>query len=103
MAKAKIKVGMKPAHPGAFIQGEILDVHGLSVVQASGILGVRRATLSDLLNEKSSLSADMAMRIELAFGVTAELLLRIQALRDAYDIYQKADAFDVKPFKPKAA
>jgi plasmid maintenance system antidote protein VapI len=45
----------------------------------------------------------MAMRIELAFGVTAELLLRIQALRDAYDIYQKADAFDVKPFKPKAA
>ena len=103
MAKAKIKVGMKPAHPGAFIQGEILDVHRLSVVQASGILGVRRATLSDLLNEKSSLSADMAMRIELAFGVKAELLLRIQALRDAYDIHQKADAFDVKPFKPKAA
>jgi antitoxin HigA-1 len=103
MAKAKIKVGMKPAHPGAFIQGEILDVHDLSVVQAAGILGVRRATLSDLLNEKSSLSADMAMRIELAFGVEAELLLRIQALWDAYDIHQKADAFDVKPYKPRAA
>ncbi|MFZ4687572.1 MAG: HigA family addiction module antitoxin [Hyphomonadaceae bacterium] len=103
MAKAKIKVGMKPAHPGAFIQGEILDFHDLSVVQAAGILGVRRATLSDLLNEKSSLSADMAMRIELAFGVEAELLLRIQALWDANDIHQKADAFDVKPYKPRAA
>jgi antitoxin HigA-1 len=103
MAKAKIKIGMKPAHVGAFIQGEILDAHGLSVADAANILGVRRATLSDLVNEKSSLSPDMAMRIELAFAVKAALLLSIQALWDAYDIHQRAGAFDVKPYKAEPA
>ena len=42
---------MKPSHPGAFIRAEIIDGLGLSVSKAAGILGVRRATLSDLLLE----------------------------------------------------
>jgi addiction module HigA family antidote len=102
MAK-KIHFGMKPSHPGAFIQTEILDELDLTVAQAATHLGVRRATLSDLLNEKSALSPEMAMRVELAFSVKAELLLRIQALWDAWDIRRQAGELKVKPYKPVAA
>ena len=61
--------GMMPSHPGAIVREDILAPLNLSVSAAAKVLGVRRATLSDLLNEKAALSPEMALRIELAFGV----------------------------------
>ena len=69
MANADVEVKMTPSHPGDFIRTEILEELGLSVTRAAEILGVRRATLSDLLNEKSALSPEMALRVEKAFDV----------------------------------
>ena len=63
------KIGIKPSHPGHFIREEILDELDLSVARAAEILDVRRATLSDLVNANASLSPEMALRIEMAFGV----------------------------------
>jgi addiction module HigA family antidote len=77
------KIGMAPPHPRAFIRDEILDELGLSVSAAAKALGVRRATLSDLLNGNAALSAEMALRVEKAFGVDMETLLRMQAWHDA--------------------
>jgi addiction module HigA family antidote len=77
------KIGMAPPHPGAFIRDEILDELGLSVSAAAKALGVRRATLSDLLNGNAALSAEMALRVEKAFGVDMETLLRMQAWHDS--------------------
>jgi addiction module HigA family antidote len=65
---------MKPPHPGRFIREEILEGPALSISRAADILGVRRATLSDLVNEKASLSPEMALRIEKAFGVSMDTL-----------------------------
>src|SRR5262252_8816237 len=64
------KIGMKPPHPGDFIKTEILDELHLSIARAAEILGVRRATLSDLVHGKVSLSPSMALRIEKAFDVS---------------------------------
>ena len=50
MSSTIAKVGMKPPHPGAFIREEILEPHGLNVSTGADVLGVRRATLSDLVN-----------------------------------------------------
>lgn len=72
-----------PPHPGDLIKTEILESLGLSVSRAAEILRVRRATLSDLLNGKSALTAEMALRIEKAFGPTMDHLLRMQL---AYDV-----------------
>jgi addiction module HigA family antidote len=47
------KIGIKPSHPGAFIREEILEPLDLSVARAAEVLGVRRATLSDLVNGNS--------------------------------------------------
>jgi addiction module HigA family antidote len=94
------KVGMKPTHPGEFIREEILAELGLSVARAAEILGVRRATFSDLVNCYAILSAEMALRIEKAFGVNMGMLLRMQARFDTFTMRQKAGEIDVKPFNP---
>ena len=74
-----------PPHCGDFIKTEIVEALRLSVTQAAEILGVRRATLSDLLNSKAALTPEMALRIEKAFGVGMDLLLSMQL---AYDVAQ---------------
>ena len=73
-----------PPHPGDFIRTEIVEPAGLSVTAAAA-LRVSRPALSSLLNGKADLSGDMALRIEKAFGVRMDTLLRMQA---AYDIAQ---------------
>ena len=100
MAREVIKVGMTPAHPGAFILDEVLEPLGLNVSSAAEVLGVRRATLSDLLNEKARLSPEMAMRVELAFGQSAEQLLRMQAWWDDIDVRKRASQLGVEKYKP---
>ena len=72
-----------PPHPGSLIKTEVIAALGLSVSKAAEILQVRRATLSDLLNGKSALTPDMALRIEKAFGPEMDHLLRMQL---AYDV-----------------
>src|SRR5271169_6395977 len=103
MSKAPIKIGMTPPHPGEFIRDEILDELSLSVSQAADVLGVRRATLSDLVNGKAALSPEMALRIEKAFGVDMETLLRMQAWHDAHAIRRRAGEIDVKRYRPPTA
>ena len=76
-------IGMMPTHPGVFVRTEVIEPLGLSVTKAAEILGVRRATLSDLLNGNAALSPEMALRLEKAFDVKMDFLLRMQALRDA--------------------
>ena len=58
----------------------------MSVTYAAGILGVGRPALSNLLNENSSLTPEMALRIEKAFGANMDTLLRMQMRHDAYKI-----------------
>jgi len=97
MSDAPVKIGMTPTHPGEFIRAEILDELGLSVSAAAEVLGVRRATLSDLLHGKAALSPEMALRIEKAFGVDMEMLLRMQAWHDTHTMRQRAGEITVKP------
>jgi addiction module HigA family antidote len=100
MRRAITKVGMRPAHPGGFIRTEILDELDLPVSRAAEILGVRRATLSDLVNEKAALSPEMALRIEKAFGVSMDTLLRMQAWYDSYAMRQRQDEINVPKYEP---
>lgn len=100
MDTEKLEMRMAPVHPGEFIRTEILDELGLSIAKASRILGVRAATVSDLVNMKTALSPEMAMRIELAFDVKADLLLRIQALYDSTAIRSRAGELNVQRYEP---
>ncbi|MGH9430853.1 MAG: HigA family addiction module antitoxin [Terriglobia bacterium] len=72
-----------PPHPGDFIRTEIIEPAGLSVTAAATALRVSRPALSSLLNGRAGLSGHMALRIEKAFGVKMDTLVRMQA---SYDI-----------------
>jgi addiction module HigA family antidote len=90
-----------PAHPGGFIRHEILEPHGLNVTQAAEVLEVSRQALSPLLNEHNDLTPEMALRIEKAFGVSMDTLMRMQ---NSYDIAQarsREGEITVKRFVPK--
>jgi addiction module HigA family antidote len=102
MTDAPATIGMRPPHPGAFIREEVLEPLNLSLAQAADVLGVRRATLSDLVNGKSALSPEMALRIEKAFGVSLDTLLRMQAWFDACAIRDRSDQIVVKRFVPES-
>ncbi len=101
MTKSGIKMGMMPPQPGEVIQTEILEELGLSVSESAQILGVRRATLSDLVNGNSSLSPEMALRIEKAFGPSMEFLLKMQAMHDAGQMRKRFSEVDIQPYQPK--
>lgn len=95
-----VRVNMTPSHPGDFIRTEVIEDLGLSVTRAAQILGVRRATLSDLLNGHASLSPEMALRIEKAFQVSMDLLLRMQAWYDAARMRAREDEVNVQRYEP---
>jgi antitoxin HigA-1 len=71
-----------PPHVGEVIWHGIFEPLGLSVTKAALILGVRRATLSDLIDGRAALTAEMALRIHKAFGPDVDHLLRMQVARD---------------------
>jgi len=71
-----------PPHPGDFIRSEIIEPMGLTVTATAKALCVSRPALSSLLNGKADLSGDMALRIEKAFGVKMDTLMRMQASSD---------------------
>ncbi len=87
-----------PAHPGRFIRQEVLAPLGLSVTAAAQALGVTRAALSTLLNERASLSPDMALRVEKAFGVRIDTLMRMQNRYDIAQARKRAGAITVSPY-----
>jgi len=74
-----------PPHPGAFIRTEIIEPSGLTVTAAAAALQVSRPALSSLLNSKAALSGEMALRIEKAFGVSMDTLMRMMS---SYEIAQ---------------
>jgi addiction module HigA family antidote len=74
-----------PAHPGRIVKSACLEPLGLSITEGAKILGVTRQTLTKIVNGKSGISAEMAIRLAKAFGSTAETWVRIQA---SYELAQ---------------
>ena len=93
----------KPAHPGGFVRGEIIEPLALSVTDAARALGVTRPALSALLNERVALSPEMALRIEKAFGVSMDTLMRMQSSFVIAEARQREGEIKVAPFKGKPA
>lgn len=92
-----------PGHPGDFIRTEIIEAHGLSVTAAAKVLGVSRPALSNLLNQNADLSGEMALRIEKAFGVSMDTLMRMQAAYDIAQARKDAGKIQVRRYRPDSA
>jgi antitoxin HigA-1 len=92
-----------PVHPGDFLKTEIIQAHGLSVTAAAKVLGVSRPALSNLLNQNADLSGEMALRIEKAFGVNMDTLMRMQAAYDIAQARKRAGKIRVRRYRPDSA
>lgn len=88
----------RPAHPGRFVRMEVIEPLELTVTDAAKALGVTRPALSALLNKRAALSPDMALRIEKAFGLNMDTLLRMQTAFDAAEVRGREAEIKVKRY-----
>jgi addiction module HigA family antidote len=91
-----------PPHPGDFIRTEIVEPAGLTVTAAAAALGVSRPALSSLLNDKAGLSGEMALRIEKAFGVKMDTLMRMQSAYEIAQTRKRENLIRVQPVRRAA-
>ena len=90
-------------HPGTTVRQDCLEKHGLSVTDAARILGVDRQTLSNLLNARSGISPEMAVRLEKAFGTPAREWLIRQLDYELAEVMRRADEIEVELFNASPA
>lgn len=86
----------KPPHPGLSVRHDCLEPLGLSVTEAAKRLGVSRKQLSDVLNGRSGISPEMAIRLDKAFGGGADTWFRLQAAYDLAQAMKKANDIKVE-------
>ena len=88
-----------PPHPGRSIKDACLDPMGLTVTEGARVLDVARHTLSRLINAQAGISPDMAIRLEKAFGSSADVWLRMQAAYDLAQARTHENRIDVKLYE----
>ncbi len=89
-----------PPHPGRLIRDACLEPLGLNVTQAAKILGVARKSLSAVLNEKAAISPEMAIRLEKAFGSTADTWMKMQTAYNLAKARKQEDKINVTRYMP---
>jgi addiction module HigA family antidote len=91
-----------PPHPGRLIKSACLDHFGLTVTEGARVLGVARPTLSGVINGRAGVSPEMAIRLEKAFGGTADAWLRMQLAYDLAQTRTRSDRIKVERYEPAA-
>ena len=84
-----------PPHPGRIVRQDCIEPLGLTITDAAAALGVTRQALNNLVNEKASISTEMAMRLSKAFGSSPEMWLRLQSNYDLAQ-FRRGPDIDVK-------
>lgn len=85
-----------PPHPGEILKDLWLDPLGLSVTEAASRLKVSRKTLSEIVNGRAAISSEMALRLELAFGKSAESWLGHQSQYDLWKLEARRETLGVE-------
>ncbi|MCY3753405.1 MAG: HigA family addiction module antitoxin [Alphaproteobacteria bacterium] len=88
-----------PPHPGGIVKRQCLDPLGLTVTRAAEGLGVTRQTLSELVNERTGVSVEMAIRLSKAFGSTPETWLGMQMAYDLWQARSRTGEIEVERFE----
>ena len=91
-----------PPHPGLSIRHDCLEPLGMSVTEAARRLGVSRKQLSDIVNGRSGISPEMAIRLDKAFGGGAATWYQMQAAYDLAQALNKVGRVEIEPAKSEA-
>jgi addiction module HigA family antidote len=102
LKEAKTMEMENPAHPGELVKSCLEDL-GLSVAEAAKGLGITRQQLHNVIAGRSSVTPEMAIRFEKAFGSTADTWLRMQMNYDLAYMRERASGITVERLTPKVA
>ena len=97
-----LKRNMPLIHPGELLKAELIEANGLTITEVAAMLKVSRQALSNIINQKSDISPDMALRIATVFGGTPDLWLRLQAKYDLDIAAKKIGRFKLMRYKESA-
>jgi len=96
------KITRKPTHPGRILKEDYLIPLSITITELSSILGVSRKTLSKIINERASITPDMALRLSRAFDTTPIFWLNLQKNYDLWLAeHTSKEWLHVKPFSPQ--
>ena len=93
-----LKRGKPPVHPGRILKHHHIEPLGLSVTEAAKGLGVSRNALSAIVNERSGISPEMAVKLSEAFGTSPELWVNMQKTYDLWNAKQSVSRKDITRF-----
>jgi antitoxin HigA-1 len=88
-----------PPHPGLSVRHDCLEPLGLSITKGAKVLGVTRQALNNLVSGRAAISAEMAIRLEKAFGGGAETWLRMQVTHDLAQAEKRSGKIKVRRVK----
>lgn len=91
-----MKRAMKPIHPGAILREDVLKPYNLTITDAAQDLQISRKQLSEIVNEKSSITPEMAIRFEQVFKIAASFWLDLQRDFDLWKI-KESGRIQLKP------
>lgn len=94
---------MPPSHPGQILKELYINPLEITVTETSRKLGVTRKTLSELVNGHSGVSAEMAIRLSMAFNTTPDLWLGLQQEYDLWKVKTRIGRITIKPIRKRAA
>src|ERR1700737_553339 len=96
-----LKRKMRAIHPGEILKDEVIEANELTVTKAAKLLGVTRVTLSNVLNQKSDISPDMAFRIAKVFGGTADVWANLQTKYNMHKAAERMKDLKLTPYQKK--
>jgi len=88
-----------PPHPGLSVRHDCLEPLGLSIAEGAKVLGITRQAMNNLVSGNAGISAEMAIRLEKAFGGGAETWLRMQAAYDLARMEKRSGKIKVRRVK----
>ncbi len=97
-----LKRNMPVTHPGELLKAELIEATGLTVTEVAVLLKVSRQTVSNIINERSVISPEMALRISKVFGGTPDIWLRLQAKFDLQIAAGKINRYKLLPYYTNA-
>lgn len=89
---------MKVIHPGTLLKTEVIEEKGLTTTEVARMLKVSRQAVSNIINEKASVSPEMALRISTVFGGTPDIWLRLQIKYDLQKAESKINKIKLRPY-----
>lgn len=93
-----IQKGLPPCHPGEILREMFIKQHSLTIKEVAEGIGIARANLSAIVNERGGISPELAIKLSEAFGNTAQFWIGLQRDYDLWNAEKKVDRKAIRHF-----